>query len=329
MSIYKNEDIKSIEYTRNVFKIKWRLTGWCNYHCPYCINGQNKEKNDTWNDDNILIQRAIKINEMLKNNNITKPIHLSLLGGEVIFLNIKAIVSKIDNISNLNITTNFSKPVNYFKDLFVWCKQRGIKLFLHCSYHPEATNFKEKLLELSNWCKLNHFSVPRGSVVIKPEDDAESILKEYLDFGLTKMVAQRMKLIEDDSLADLTDDNQNVIDKVNIEYENIKSNIPKDFKVTFNNGDIAEFKTMSNFLSKLDKNGFIPDNYLCYSGINCIVINWDGQIYRSNCYELNWKKSLGNVDIDNIILPKEPYICRNTEIRCCLKNGVSVYKIKE
>jgi len=329
MSTYKNEDILSIEYTRDVFKIKWRLTGWCNYHCPYCINGTNKEPNDSWNTNETLINRAIKLNEMLKKNNIKKPIHLSLLGGEVIFLDIKNIISKIDNISNLNITTNFSKPIDYFEDLFIWCRNNDIKLFLHCSYHPEAIDFKEKLLKLTYWCQSHNFSTPRGSVVIKPEDDAEKILKEYYDFGLTKMVAQRMKLISDDSLADLTDDNQFAIDKFNINYEKIKTNIKKDYKVTFKDGSIAEFKTMSNFLSKLDHNGFVPNGYLCYSGINCIVINWDGQIYRSNCYELNWKQSLGNIDYDDIVLPSNPYVCNNTEIRCCLKNGVSVYKIKE
>jgi len=324
MSLYKNSDIKSIEYSRNVYRIKWRLTGWCNFHCPYCIDRLNKEEKGKWNTNNLLVNRAKKLNEFIKYNNIKSPIHLSLLGGEVTFLDLKSIISNIDNISNINLTTNFSKDVNYFKDLFIWCKNKNIKLFINCSYHEENSNFYSKFIELNDWCKLNHFSTPRISRVITEDVDIESWIKPYTDNGINKIMLTRNKNVYTDEFNLLSTKQLNDSIELAKNYENDNKK-PKDYKVTFKDNTVKYFTSISHFLNNLDNDGFIPNGFMCNCGMNGIMVNWDGNIYGSHCFELG-NKPLGNIDTENILIPNKLYYCNNTEIRCCLRNGTSVYR---
>ena len=326
MDYFKNSDILSIEYTRKVFRVKWRLTGWCNFHCPYCINKGNSENSGEWNTNDILIERAKKINKFLKESNIRYPLHLNLIGGEVMFLDLIKILSNIDNISNLNITTNFSRDLEYFKTLFNWSRANKIKLFINCSWHEESKNFKEKFIQLTNWCRNNKFSLPRASFVITDKVNLDELLSGYKDAGITKIVLQKVKDNSTDIIFDvLNSKNEATILNSNRSYEKINTQ-PKDYKVTFKDGSVEEFTSISNFLTRLDAGGFIPNGYRCSSGLNGILINWDGQVYRTNCIELE-NRPIGNIDTDVIRLPKEYYICNNKETRCCLRNGSSVYKI--
>lgn len=325
MSLYKNENIQSIEYTRDVFRIKWRLTGWCNFRCPYCIDRFNKEEKGHWNKFDLLLTRAKNINKFLRYNNITKSIHLSILGGEVTYLDLKSIVSEIDNISNLNLTTNFSRELNYFEDLFVWCRSKNIKLFINCSYHEQNKNFTEKFLELTEWCKLNHFSTPRVSRVIVDDLDIEDWLKPYTDAGITKIMLTRNKDAHTDAF-NLFDSKQEK-DSIDLasKYEFSKDNKPKDFKITLKDGTKLYFSSISHFLNNLDNDGFIPNGFNCNCGKNGVMINWDGNVYGSHCFELA-DKPMGNIDQDQIKLSDKLYYCNNSKIRCCVRNGTSVYR---
>lgn len=161
--------------------------------------------------------------------------------------------------------------------------------------------------------------------MVSKDDDIVSLLKEYRDAGITKIVAQKMKTTENWHLPDLEVSQQDALTKANQEYENIKINQPKDYKVTFKDGTIAEFKSISNFLSNLDEEGFIPNNFICYAGFNGILINWDGKAYRTNCQELEGAE-MGNIDNDIIYLPTKPILCTNKSYRCWLHNGTSVYR---
>lgn len=324
MSLYKNEEIKSIEYQRDLFRIKWRLTGWCNYKCPYCIDRYNKEENGKWNKMELLLKRAENINNFLVRNNITDPIHLSLLGGEVTYLDLKSIILKIKNISHINLTTNFSRKLDYFQDLFIWCKANGIKLFINCSYHEQSNNFQEKFLELTNWCKINHFSTPRLSRVIVDELNINDWIKPYIDSGIDKIMLTKNKDAENDIFNNLNSSQQSDSESLAKMYEDNKKR-PKDYKITFKDGSELYFTSISHFLNNLDNNGFIPNGFICNAGFSNILINWDGKVYGSHCFEL-MNKPLGSIDDNLLSLPKEKYYCNNPNIRCCVRNGTSVWR---
>ena len=106
------------------------------------------------------------------------------------------------------------------------------------------------------------------------------------------------------------------------EYESAIDNKPKDYKITFKDGTNLYFTSISHFLNNLDNNGFIPNGFNCNAGCNGVLINWDGSVYGSHCFELA-DKPLGNIDTDKILLNTDLYYCNNPLIRCCVRNGTS------
>ena len=60
--LYKNDDIKSITITKDYFMINWHVTGWCNFHCPFCYAEPLRTK---WLDENVVYNNAKLLNNFI------------------------------------------------------------------------------------------------------------------------------------------------------------------------------------------------------------------------------------------------------------------------
>ena len=185
--IINNKDIKRITYTGNTFFVKWYTNTWCNFHCPYCFQDNSLIFKETQEE---LEKKAEYINKLLFANDVNtkfKGLDLRLIGGECTIYDLTKLVDKFElPIKRLGITTNFSRSIDYFKNLYEYCKSKNILLILNCSYHLENKNFFDKMLELSDWCKQNNFRIPDTTIVLGKDFDTTNLLK-YIDLGLSKI----------------------------------------------------------------------------------------------------------------------------------------------
>ena len=102
----------------NYFNLTYNVTECCNYHCPYCMQG-NKPKKYT---NPILIEKISKeINKIIyKLKQQDKNIDFHLIGGEVSIYDIKNLILKnidLSNIYRFSMVTNLSRSVEYYKEL--------------------------------------------------------------------------------------------------------------------------------------------------------------------------------------------------------------------
>jgi len=318
-----NDNLKSIEYQDNSFFIKWYITDLCNYHCPYCLHVANMELDRSYYSkeyQNEIEHKATLINNILVDNKIDRPIWLRIMGGEATIFNLIPIIDNIKlKICNIGIVTNFYRPIEYFIDLYNYCKNRKISLHLTLSYHEENKNFFEKALKLTEWCRKNNIKDPEINVVVTADFDTDFVDK-YIKKGLNRIRALRVRGeygILDPNLPKKCIDWVNKVNEINRNNSKSKGK----YLVTYYDGTQEYRSTMSDFTGEFDQGGLIPDGRSCSMGKDAIFIRSDDNIYRTCCGYLS-DDVIGNLYAEKVILPKESIICHlnknnpNKDYRC-------------
>lgn len=125
----------------NYFNLTYNITNCCNYHCPYCMQG-DKPKKDT---NPILIEKISKeINKIIFNlKQQGRNIDFHLIGGEISICDIKNLVLKnieLSNIYRFSMVTNLSRSIEYYEDLFKYLIDNNVNIRIKASYHPTETS---------------------------------------------------------------------------------------------------------------------------------------------------------------------------------------------
>lgn len=250
-------------------------------------------------------------------NNITDPIAFRLIGGEPSYYNWPKILNYIERINKIVIVTNFSRELDYFKELYQYCRERNIKLFLGCSKHDENPNFEEKVIELTKWCKEYGYSEPQVTVVA---DDSFS--EDYFNFFAENGVKRvRVSLLRSQEQSNsMLEETRNKVLACNRIYEKNRSNY-RQFEITFMDGTKEQFCAASDITNLMDGGGFNPEGFYCSSGPTTIAILPDSTVVRNKCDFLK-DDPLGNLLTDDIEIPKESVLCQinkkfGTTNRCC------------
>jgi len=290
--MYLEKDIRYVNYTCwNMFEVKWHVTNWCNYRCPYCIQGSHK--GIKWLPEEVVIERAKNLNKLLKEKN--KWISLQILGGEVCFYNWPKILNEINNVKLVFITTNFSNKLEYFKELYDYCASRGIYLKLLCSYHETGDSFFEKILELSYWCREKHYRCPSLTFVVNNDFDFSPFFKFPELCNLGKDFCN-MEIHEIRRAVDL---NEEVKKKIK-EIRNLPPTWEKvqlDIKIPTSNWQFGIDKEHimcppSDVFRELEDHHLKGSRYYCDAGINSFSISYNGNISRCD----NTSGVIGNID---------------------------------
>ena len=339
MGRYSSDNIKSVEMLDKYFLINWHITGWCNFHCPYCINNEFSTK---FTSNETVFKIADKINEYINTNLRNKRVQLRLIGGEPTYYDIPKILDRIEHLDRLTVVTNFSRDNEFFKNLYEYCGKRNIYFFLICSQHEEHPNFLGKVSELTQWCRETHdrrmvFKVPQVTL-LADSNFSQATLDNYLKAGIKKI---RISIIrdEDQNHESLTKEQLKLVYAWNKEYEENNQKIyeeknmsNKGFKVTFKDNSVENFVNATHFTNLIEDGGLDPSNFYCSSGITNMVIMPNGDIIINKCdywKDVKW----GNILQDNVKLPDKCMLCpiikSEHKTKCTLCSGVNLFRSEE
>jgi hypothetical protein len=153
--------------------------------------------------------------------------------------------------------------------------------------------------------------------MMSPEkfDYCFSVANKVKDLGNISMALQ--PLIHDfgDTLFDYDDNQKRIFDK---QHELITTNIKFTRSFDYYRGAMA--KVSSNGDRKVSSaHRFISDNtndwsgWKCYAGIEQLIVDMDGHIYRGWC---KVGDSIGNIADTELRLPDQPILCNKTMCHC-------------
>lgn len=136
----------------NIITISFQPFIICNYKCEYCMQNSNKTKIDFEKIDLFFTNFDNMVCELKKNlNNKDQQFRIVMRGGELSLVDWKPYFSKINSkLKKISFITNFSAPLEYFKDLTDFCQNRGITIELSASYHPSQVSLEEFASKIIN-----------------------------------------------------------------------------------------------------------------------------------------------------------------------------------
>ena len=299
---YISKNIKSIFPIKNEFFISWHVTGWCNFHCSFCVSARDRTPFTSIAKVNNI---AEKLNEFILTNVPEEtPVSLRLFGGEPSFYNWTEILNKIKHLNKVSMPTNFSNNLEYYKDLYKYLSNRHITLVLNCAKHDEEKGFDTKIIQLTNWCKENNFREPIVTYVVNNDFDFSQV-EALANSGIRRL---KLSIERDIYGTNLTLDPE-VIDKIaywNNRYESIATG--KTLHIDFESGASEEYTNRMDFTNKMVDGGFDPQGYYCNTGMNNICLWENGDVIYNRC-EFMRDKKIGNILTDDIKLLKKPIIC--------------------
>lgn len=176
--------IKSVSnnFCKDIIYLKWRTFYMCNYNCPYCIQVAQKKK-ENFNGELFEQEKAKafstaeKIDAFLaKVNPEGKNVSLEIIGGEVTLLDLVALLDRIKDkhINYVSITTNGSKPVDYFYNVSEYLHSRNCTFSVTMSYHDTQTTFEEFIYKAS---QLNKFVDEFSCEYVSRKDNQKNVQK--------------------------------------------------------------------------------------------------------------------------------------------------------
>lgn len=271
-------------------RIEWNLGKQCNYDCSYCpaeIHDYTSPHTD------ITILKSVVDNLSV----IPRPVRISFTGGEpTVHPQFKELVDyvKYKGIYWINLTTNGTKSPDYYINL----NADHIVFSLHFEYNwQRAMNTIVKVNKESNKAVM-------VNVMVHPDhvDKAKLCCSKFQLAGV-KYTLRRIRWTQGDH--DLFDDMRYHPD--DLEWMlNVESTAHANCEI-----DDGEAYVHANDIIKNKLNKF--NNWSCMAGIESLMINWDGTLYRATC---RVGDSLGNIYENNFTFPTEPITCTRQWCTC-------------
>lgn len=276
-------------------KIEWNLGKRCNYDCSYCPSYIH-DNHSPHTDINVLEKAVDRLCE------IDKPLRISLTGGEpCVHPDIEDLLDylKRKNIFWINVTTNGTRSSRWYLDNEMFWNH--IIFSLHFEYDwkrvlrtiNEYYDSTERDFHVHVMAHHNHM------------DSVRKVVKEFQEKGI-KFVVRRIRWTEGDH--NIFDDlryNGNDLEWVLSQESNVKPNTmiyqKNESPIYLHSNDIIK-KHMNQF-----------KDWTCYAGIESLMINWDGEVYRATC---RVGGSLGNIYQGNFLIPTDTIKCTRDWCTC-------------
>lgn len=271
-------------------KVEWNLGKRCNYNCSYCP----AEIHDNVSPHTDIEILKSTVDKLIKLGNV----RISLTGGEpTVHPQIKELIDYIKHIGVgwLSVTTNGTrKPewyINQKTDHWVF------------SLHFTESDW----LRVLNTIKSVHLYKQHTSIMVNVMAHHEympqvkSAVAGLKEVGIP-FVVRRIRWTEGDR--DLFDDMRYHPD----DLQWIKDSISTvEANCVVDDGSLIH----ANDVIKLHLNKF--KNWTCYAGLESLMINWDGEVYRATC---RVGGSLGNIYTGNFLQSKDPVVCDRNFCTC-------------
>lgn len=274
---------------QDYIKIEWNLGKRCNLDCTYCpayIHDNYSKHTDI----SILKKTVDKL------ASLDKPVRLSLTGGEPsVHPKIEELLYHIryKGIEWLSMTTNATRPYTWYLDQQKYITQYVFSLHFESEYSKHLYTILS-VVEASSIPILIHIMAHHQHMLKVRE--AVKVLEN------TPHVIRRIRWTEGDH--DLFDDLR--YDYEDLEWIKERNGTAKANCVI---DDIEEMH--ANEIIKLHLNKF--KDWTCNAGIESLMINWDGEVYRATC---RVGGSLGNIYDGTFNIPEDPIVCTRNFCTC-------------
>lgn len=283
----------------NLYYIHWDVTRNCNFKCEYCCTHDNTEP--SLRSDKI--KHIIRFFDFIKTN-YKKDLVISLFGGEpTLHPHFYWIVGKLGNYEEIQLQTNLSRSLNWWKNL---SDIRNDMIIIPSYHHNKISekNFIEKIYFLKDNFKYVKIKVMWES---KYKDE---ILKIYhtlkgLDFtnisvSLDMVYWNDQNFTEEDFKFYLSQQTDKLF---YIEYEE--------------NGEIKSKNLSYNEVKAFHKGDVNFHFYRCFSGSKGIFVTYNGLVYSCQSMRNYGFSPLFNILVDEFS-EMDKYI--NKPIICPIDN---------
>ena len=287
------------------FVVNWCLGNSCNYECSYCPSSLH-DGTKRWPDPQVIKDFIVKV----KNHHAEKNIYFEFTGGEVTtykhFTEICQFCSELG--VKVGLISNGSRTLRY------WEENKHFFDHVCLSFHPEHTD-EDHFIKVIN---LLHNDVrTHVNIMMSPEkfDHCYAVANKVKNLGNISMALQ--PLIHDfgDTLFDYNDFQKKIFDK---QHELITKHIKFTKSFDYYRGAmriVNEDKTshVSSAHRFISENTNDWSGWKCYAGVEQLIVDMDGSIYRGWCKVGN---AIGNIEDANISLPSDPITCTKTMCHC-------------
>jgi MoaA/NifB/PqqE/SkfB family radical SAM enzyme len=313
----KPQSLKHSNISHNsIYTLSWNLGSQCNYKCSYCPdllhNGEVKFP------DKVLIISTVK--HIIKNIPKGKSLYIEFTGGEVtLHPDLIEICRSLKVLGvSVGIISNGSKSINYWERLIPFIEH------ICLSYHEEFCREEhfEKVVQLISNTTTVHVNIMANNGLV-----ARSI--EYLQ-KLYASVPEASYELQPIILHDI-ESTRNLIQYDKEELELFSNFIPPlvsskvdmfstkgTMKLTNSQGESLELSAAQIVSS--GKNSFT--GFSCSAGIESLVIDYRGYIYRAKC---NIGGPIGHITSRPIEIPAENIIC--DKLRCTCNFDITITKV--
>jgi MoaA/NifB/PqqE/SkfB family radical SAM enzyme len=287
----------------NWFVVNWCLGNTCNYECNYCPSHLH-DGSIKWPD----VETIKKFIKFTVEQVFPKKVYFEMTGGEVtMYRHFEEICKYCDEIgAKVGLISNGSRTLRW------WEENKYYFNHVCLSFHPEQADPDH----FFNVVNILHDQVrTHVNIMMSPEkfDYCFEFAKKCKDIPNISMALQ--PLIHDfgDTLYNYTEDQKEIFNKQHsLLIKDIKHTKSFDYyrgamKKIFQNGT-TEIKSAHSFISNQSNDW---SGWKCYSGVEQIIVDLSGDVYRGWC-KLGY---LGN--INNIVnIPSDPIICTKTMCHC-------------
>lgn len=272
-------------------KIEWNLGKRCNYDCSYCPSIIH-DNYSPHTDINILEQTVDRLCE------IGKPLRISLTGGEpCVHPNIEDLLDyfKRKDVSWVNVTTNGTRGYQWYLNNEIYFNH--IVFSLH--FEHDWTRIVDTISKFYNSTERDFF------VNIMAHHDhmsnVRAVVKKFDQLGI-KYAVRRIRWTKGD---------HNVFDDMRYDGNDLEWLLFQDATVKpnclVNNSQVIH----ANDIIKQHLNKF--KGWSCNAGIENIMINWDGDVYRATC---RVGGDLGNIYKGTFEIPQTSVKCTRDFCTC-------------
>lgn len=277
---------------QNSIKVEWNLGKRCNLDCSYCPS----EIHDNFSKHTDIEILKSTIDKLCSLN---KPIRLSLTGGEPsthpkIEELLKYAHSK--NIEWISMTTNGTRPATWYYDQHLYLSQYVFSLH----FEKDSQRLLDNILNFH----LHHHNMKILVHIMAHHKYISEVKNAIHLFGLFRIPYVLRRIRWTTGNHDLFDD---------MRYDPIDLDWIKDQNATVEPNCVVDDELMihANDLIKLNQNKFT--GWKCAAGLESLMINWDGEVYRATC---RVGGSLGNIYKDTFTVPSDLIVCTRNFCTC-------------
>ncbi len=263
------------------FIIKWRMTEMCNINCSYCIRQHGNAKKI---DKELLKKQEVRLHEVagcisnFLNKTELSNVKIDLIGGEVTLFDLSKILFNLntDKIKKIQITTNLTQPVSYFKNLVNILSEKGIGLSMTASCHYEFQSLNAYFDKIK---VLQEFVSPLTCEMVSHSGN-QDLCKEFKvrceDIGVNYMLE-----------ADLRDKSLSARER-GLMVASKKPSAGPRYKAKFSDGTEETYVTRNSFLydksikENSEQKWIATEGYFCTNSAGFVYIDFDTAVGRTD-----------------------------------------------